>query len=102
MSAGLEHQVDLRVNARPTPVSCALKVEFDNRGSASGAAVAVGNVVGRVPALWGQAVALRAEPPSLSRRLAPSGFHPSRNTVRPAMPALTKTAALPVAGGRRS
>ena len=52
------------------------------------------------PRCAGQAVALGVEPPACGRGLAPAGFHPSRNTVGPAMPAWITRAALPVAGDR--
>ena len=51
----------------------------------------------RIPAAQGRAVVLRIEP----LRVSPlPGFRPSRNTARPAAPAVITKAALPVAGDR--
>ena len=48
---------------------------------------------GRVPALRGRAVAPRTEP----LRVSPlPGFRPSRNTAKPAAPAVITQAALPI------
>lgn len=52
---------------------------------------------GRAPAARGRAVVLRIEPLRVSTL---TGFHPSRNTARPAAPAVMTTAALPMAGDR--
>ena len=58
-----------------------------------------GAPVGRVPAARGRAVVLRIEPQCVSPL---TGFHPSRNTARPAAPAFITKAARPVAGDRGS
>ena len=52
---------------------------------------------GRIPAARGQVVVLRIEPLRVSTL---TGFHPSRNTGRPAAPAVMAKAALPVAVDR--
>jgi hypothetical protein len=56
-----------------------------------------GEAPGRDPAARGRAVVLRIEPLRVSTL---TGFHPSRNTARPAAPAVTIKSALPVAEDR--
>ena len=49
---------------------------------------------GRVPATQGRAVALRVKPPARAAVSTLTGWHPSRSSVRPAVPAGIATAAV--------